>query len=183
MTFWVREGVDMVLPLAALAAWRLGAVICLFFVFALSGSTKLRLRPQFIQSVEAFTGLSTQHAIQVARWLPRLELFMGVAVLIPLFTPWVAGAICFSLIVFLLGALRAQGRALECGCFGDFVVERPGVVAWGRNLFLFLLGMSTVLMNVPLVLSYQWLLLSTLPCLLLIGFLQVEVFLVARGIS
>lgn len=174
----------MVIPFMAFAAWRVGAIICLIFVFGFAGIGKLRSNVQFVRSVEAFTGLPSQYAAPVARWLPRVELVLSLTLLIPPLAPWAAGVICLLLVSFLLGALHAQshGSSVECNCFGNLVAERPGIIVWWRNILLLCIAASVVLINVPLTVSDQWLLVIAVPGLLVLITLHVEVLQAARAV-
>ena len=166
----------MFLPLAALAAWHSGAIICLFLVFSLAGVSKLRVETPFIRSVEAFSRLPLPYAVFVARWLPRFEVVLSLLLLVPLLTRWVAGVISVLLVFFLLGSLRNyKSNAVDCGCFGGFITETSGITSLGRDLLLLFISVSLILIHAPLIVSDQWLLLVTVPSLLVLVTLYIEV--------
>lgn len=172
----------MILPSAMLAAWRLGCMVCLFLVFILAGGAKLRPNAKFTASIAAFTGLPSQLVGHIARWLPRLELLLGLLVIVPLLAAWAAGAICILLVLFLLGALRAyRGGSVECGCFGNLVVEQSGRTELWRNILLLFMGGSVLLIHGSLV-PDQWLLLIPVPGLLVLATFQIEVLRVAQEV-
>ena len=174
----------MILPTPALVMWRLGCVICLFFVFALAGGVKLRVSTQFVQSVEAFTSLPTRQATFVARWLPRFELMLSFAILVPPLTRWTAGILCFLLVLFLIGSVHAHSRGhVDCNCFGDLALNQSQTIAWGRNTLLIFMSLSVMLMNATFTIPGEWLLLVSLPSLLIILTLYIDTIQSARAIE
>lgn len=163
--------------------WRQGAVVSLALIFGLAGLGKLRRDAHFPLAVMAFTGLAAQRAEVVARWLPRLEVLLGLAVLVPVSARWAAGMLLLLTLGFLVGAIRAQRAApTECGCFGALLPERPGNVLWGRNLFLLCLCASVLLIPQPPALPDQWLPGLILPSLLLLSLLHAEVLAALRAV-
>lgn len=174
----------MILPTSALAMWRLGCIICLFFVFALAGGVKLHANAQFVQSVEAFTGLPIHQATFVARWLPRLELMLSFALLVPPLTRWISGILCFLLVLFLVGAGRAHDKGhVDCNCFGDLALNQSQSVAWGRNTLLFFISLSVMFIDAPFTVPDQWLLLVSLPGLLIILTLYIDAIQSVRAME
>jgi len=78
----------------------------------------------------------------VAAWLPRLELVLGMALAVGLFTG-VVGLVVISLLAALTVAVTidlARGHHVDCGCFGPF--SQP-ITGWTlvRNLSLIGLGL------------------------------------------
>jgi uncharacterized membrane protein YphA (DoxX/SURF4 family) len=107
-------------------------------VFLLAGLAKLPRRREFVSVVRAYDVLPSRLVAPVARGVPRLELLMGVLLMIGLGTRWVALLVAIVLAFFsaAVGINLARGRDLDCGCFA---VGAPRRITWSlvaRNAIL-----------------------------------------------
>lgn len=93
-------------------------------------------RHAFASEIAAFGLLPRRATMPVAVALPRLELALGLALLLGLFVPYVAAATALLLGVFTLAVVisLARKRSHACGCFGGRA--RIGWPVVARNLVL-----------------------------------------------
>lgn len=94
-------------------------------------------RQAFALEIEAFGLLPRRATMPVAVTLPRLELALGVALLLGLFVPYVAAATALLLGVFTLAVVISlvRRRSHGCGCFGGRA-RRIGWPVVARNVVL-----------------------------------------------
>lgn len=90
--------------------------------FVASGFQKL-IEPyeNFLYVIEGYQIMGTVPADLVARFLPWMEFFLGVFLVMGLWLKWVLRALWFLLMIFIVTAGQAIVRKLpihDCGCFG-----------------------------------------------------------------
>jgi uncharacterized membrane protein YphA (DoxX/SURF4 family) len=101
-------------------------------IFLVSGLGKL-LSPyqNFLYAIQAYQLLPSRAEVLTAQVFPWIELFVGVFVLLGLWTPWaLRGAlILFGAFVVVVGQALIRGLPLEsCGCFGEWLHLKPQTV-------------------------------------------------------
>jgi uncharacterized membrane protein YphA (DoxX/SURF4 family) len=131
----VDEGLEVV---------ALGSRFALALVFLTASVPKLLAPADFALAVRNYRLLPRGFDRPVGMWLPRLELALGVALLVG-FALRVAGlvAACVLLIfVCAVSANLARGRRIECGCYSP---AAPRSIGWG------LVGYDAVLMFLALI--------------------------------
>jgi uncharacterized membrane protein YphA (DoxX/SURF4 family) len=101
-------------------------------IFLVSGFGKL-LGPyqNFLYVIEAYRFLPSAIEFLVAQIFPWIELFVGVFVILGLWTPWaLRGAlVCFGVFVVVVAQALLRGLPLDnCGCFGDWIHLKPQMV-------------------------------------------------------
>lgn len=101
-------------------------------IFIFSGLGKL-LSPyqNFLYVVQAYQLLPSGGEVLVARIFPWIELFVGLFVLLGLWTSWVlrAALVLFGILVVVVGQALIRGLPLEsCGCFGEWLHLKPQTV-------------------------------------------------------
>lgn len=157
----------------------LGIRFFLGLVFLTSSLPKLAAPGDFRRALRNYQLLPLGLVGPVARWLPRVELALALALLVGIATPLTAGLTAAALLVFS-GAVAinlARGRKIECGCFSgsspreitwrlvvqDVVLaasaiavatEAPSMWA-GRDSFAVLLGAAFVLVAVQLAMEWM----------------------------
>ncbi len=98
-------------------------------IFLVSALGKL-LGPyqNFLYVVQAYQFLPSGGEVLVARIFPWMELFVGLSVLLGLWTAWgLRGAlVLFGAFVVVVGQALIRALPLEsCGCFGDWIYLKP----------------------------------------------------------
>lgn len=107
-------------PLGDSAAVRL-SVLVLSAIFAYAGIIKI-IQPQSLRmAIDAYQIIGQPLSTMAAYYLPWVELFSAVALLIP---SWRAtGAFIMSVLMFVFSAAVisawARGISFSCGCFGE----------------------------------------------------------------
>lgn len=100
------------------AAWlvRLG----LMAVFIWAGTQKARSPSLFALDLEAYQILPSSMALPIAYYLPWLEIFTAIALLIPSLQRAAGWLVLGLLMVFtvMLGFAWSRGLQINCGCFG-----------------------------------------------------------------
>jgi uncharacterized membrane protein YphA (DoxX/SURF4 family) len=98
-------------------------------IFLVSSLGKLLAPYQnFLYVIQAYQVLPSWGEVLAAQIFPWIELFVGVFVLLGLWTPWaLRGAlVLFGFFVVLLGQALLRGLPLEsCGCFGEWIHLKP----------------------------------------------------------
>ena len=132
--------------LPRLAAGALG------FVFLASALPKIADPPGFAQALHGFQLLPEKALAPLALTLPWLELVLALALMVGA-ARRSAALLALSLLLTFSGALGwnlAQGRAVDCGCFGSGASQstekrfRAMKLGLGRNLILGLLAIYLV---------------------------------------
>jgi uncharacterized membrane protein YphA (DoxX/SURF4 family) len=102
-------------------------------------------------AVRAYDVLPRSAVGIVAGALPRVEIAVGVLLLLGLWTRIAAALSAGLLLVFVAGVTQAwaRGLSIDCGCFGGGGAVPPGETAYGRELlrdagFLLLAGWLVV---------------------------------------
>ena len=90
-------------------------------VFLVAGAQKLSGLPLFVEQIRAYNLLSDPWPVLLALFLPWLEIFSALALLV---TPLVRGGVLLVGLMstaFIIGLSSAWARGLDiaCGCFGD----------------------------------------------------------------
>jgi uncharacterized membrane protein YphA (DoxX/SURF4 family) len=145
-------------------------------IFFLSGLTKLGVPAAFTASINSYAMPLPAALVQLmAVGLPPLEILIGLALLVGVFTRLMAGISAGLMVVFLIAMLQAAARGLDpnCGCFagptgnplglqlvqmlgpiGTFLAnERVGVVSITRDVVFLLMGIH--LLFVPTIWSFD----------------------------
>ena len=95
--------------------------LLLGLVFLYAAYTKLR-QPWmlFAMSIDAYQILPAWAAMFLGRWLPWLELLIGVFLIAGILLRYAAATATVLLVVFFALMTRAyiKGMAIDCGCFG-----------------------------------------------------------------
>lgn len=101
----------------------------LAFVFLLSSLPKLRAPDDFALAVNNYGLLPRRFSAGVARWLPRLELTIAVALLAGFALRAVSLLAGAALAVFATAVTinLVRGRAIDCGCYGS---ASPKEITW-----------------------------------------------------
>jgi uncharacterized membrane protein YphA (DoxX/SURF4 family) len=101
----------------------------LAFVFISASIPKLAARAEFARAMENYGILPRRLVAPVARWLPRLELAVGLALLLGVATGPVALLVAAMLLLFAAGVAwnLVRGRRIDCGCAGIAV---PRTISW-----------------------------------------------------
>jgi uncharacterized membrane protein YphA (DoxX/SURF4 family) len=127
----------------------LGSRFLLAFVLILASIPKLASREEFAQAVANYRLLPRFLVSPVSRWLPRLELAAGVALLAG--TAVGPASVLVAVMLLLFAAAVAwnllQGRKIECGCAGSAV---PREISWQ------LVIRDVVLAAVALFVAFAW---------------------------
>jgi uncharacterized membrane protein YphA (DoxX/SURF4 family) len=94
-------------------------------IFIVSGLGKL-LSPyqDFLYAIQAYQLLPSWAEVLTALVFPWIEFFVGVFVVLGLWTPWaLRGAlVLFGVFIVVVGLALIRGLPLEsCGCFGEWV--------------------------------------------------------------
>lgn len=139
----------MWLTLLLLAARATGAI----FIF--SGVSKLLAQHDFLASLRALPFLSARSAVLVVTILPWVEVALGSALIIGLWTLYVAWVALALLLIFSLVALVAVVRGLyvPCSCFGATSQGALSSKTVVRNLLLALLLLPLIAAPHPTPLS------------------------------
>lgn len=111
-------------------------------LFIAAGMRKLG-RPSFVEVVRAYRLLPSSASVAVARLLPVVEIGVGLALVLGLWTRTAALLVLGLLAAFAVAAISSLLRGLRhgCGCAGS---DRPRPVSWrlvGRDFCL--LGLAT----------------------------------------
>ena len=98
-----------------IVAWLFGAV----FIYA--GFLKARDPQLFLMHIRAFRMLPDPYAAWLALFLPWLEIFNGLAVIMGCMRQGALLLLNVCLVTFIIVLLTAwlRGLDIECGCFGD----------------------------------------------------------------
>jgi hypothetical protein len=120
-------------------------------IFIVSGLGKL-LGPyqNFLYAVQAYQVLPSWAEVLTAQIFPWIEFFVGIFVLLGLWTSWsLRGAlVLFGVFVVIVGQALIRGLPLEsCGCFGEWIHLRlqSVIIIDSASLLLTLL----LLYNIP----------------------------------
>lgn len=107
----------------------LGLRFLLAIVLLTAALPKLRNRADFEEAVENYRLLPRRLVPPFARWLPRVELMLGLSLLVGLFARVAAGAAAAVLVVFAtaVAANLARGREIDCGCLSS---SSPRRITW-----------------------------------------------------
>lgn len=118
-------------------------------VFLLAGFAKLFSLSSFARAVRKYRLLPPSVVTPVAFALPPLEVSCGVLLFFGVATTAVSLLLACALVAFtaVVGRALAQGRVIECGCFGPTAPKRITWTAVARNVVL--LGMTTAVAAVP----------------------------------
>jgi uncharacterized membrane protein YphA (DoxX/SURF4 family) len=111
------------------ASVSLGLRFLIGLVLLTAALPKLRNSADFRDAVSNY-GILPQALVPVfARWLPRIELVLGAALLVG-FLPTIAAALAGALLLLFAAAVAynlARGRAIECGCLST---SAPRKITW-----------------------------------------------------
>jgi uncharacterized membrane protein YphA (DoxX/SURF4 family) len=121
------------LPLLGLAV-RIAAAA----VWVVAGASKIADLTQFHAQVDQYKLLPAALEAPFAYALPFAELFIGLYLLLGLFTRLAAIAGCFLMVLFLFAQTQAwtRGLNLDCGCFGSLTHEQVGLWTILRDIAL-----------------------------------------------
>lgn len=110
-------------------------------VFLIAGGGKLFDPAGFSRAVRSYEIIPERLTTPVATTLPALECVVGLCLVIGLFTQVAAAVALLLLVGFTVAAalVLAQGRVVDCGCFGQSHRGALGLRHIGRNLALILL--------------------------------------------
>src|SRR5436305_12360450 len=100
--------------------WRiLDLVIAAVFIYA--GVLKVIDQVQFAHDVDHYKILPWAIGVGLAFYLPWLEIFCGLALILRLFYRGALSSLTALVVVFLVATLAANIRGLDitCGCFGQ----------------------------------------------------------------
>ncbi|MGQ9618542.1 MAG: MauE/DoxX family redox-associated membrane protein [Candidatus Aminicenantia bacterium] len=115
------------------------SVLILFSVYFFAGLFKI-IRPlQFYESIKAYEILREPILIAfVASFVPFLEVFSAIFLLIPGWKKSSSIVIFFMSLFFLFVIISAymRGLKIDCGCFGGFLLTETGLTSIIRNIFL-----------------------------------------------
>lgn len=128
---------------------------CLGVVYILAGISKLASPGDFLQTIRRLKFIPQWSEKFIARILPRVEVSLGVLLLIGALERYVAVFSIFLLLVFGFVALVAVMRGVEvpCSCFGQFSSETLSVRTIARNGMLAVLTLPLILRQTPSSLS------------------------------
>ena len=99
--------------------WRtLDLVIAVIFIYA--GALKLLDPVQFAHDIDHYKILPWTIGVGLAFYLPWLEIFCGLALILRLFYRGALSILTALVVVFLVATIAAKIRGLDitCGCFG-----------------------------------------------------------------
>ncbi len=101
-------------------------------VFVVSGFEKLIVPWQnFYYVIESYRVFNSSFGAIVAHIFPWLEFFIGMFLVLGLWTPWAIRGAAVIIVGFLVVVGQALMRALpldSCGCFGDALHIPPAVI-------------------------------------------------------
>jgi hypothetical protein len=122
-------------------------------IFLVSGLGKL-LSPyqNFLYVIQAYHLLPSVLEVGAAQIFPWIELFIGVFMLLGLWTLWVlrGALVLFGVFVVVVGQALIRGLPLEhCGCFGEWIHLKPQMVIVMDSACMVLVFL--LLRNLPLV--------------------------------
>jgi hypothetical protein len=105
---------------------------CIGLIFVASGLEKV-LSPyqNFMYVVQAYQILPGWTEMLVARVFPWVELFVGIFLVLGLWTRWAAKAalVMFAVFVTVVGQALLRGLPLDqCGCFGEWIHISPRII-------------------------------------------------------
>lgn len=107
-------------------AWQIqlsfAARILLGAVMVWAGLSKIGNLEQSVQSVAAYQLIPSYPLVQMIGYgLPIVEVAIGLALLVGLFTRWAATVAGLLMTVFIIGisSAWARGLSIDCGCFGN----------------------------------------------------------------
>lgn len=128
----------------------LASLVCRFllaFVFIAASIPKLAARAEFARAVENYRLLPRALIAPVARWLPRLELAAGLALLLGVAIAPVSLLVGAMLLVFASAVAwnLLRGRRIDCGCVGTAVPRRISWPLVTRDLVLVGLALTVAL--------------------------------------
>lgn len=114
-------------------------------LFLWSGVLKIKDPISFAEAIRNFRIVGDPIAPALAHFLPWLEVFAGLAVMIDRTREGAAALLTLLLLGFTLGIAIAWSRGLEiaCGCFGSEeltnypvkIAQNLGLIAWGAGLW------------------------------------------------
>jgi len=115
---------------AAVAALR----IALGALLVVAGALKVGHAVELAASIAAFRLLPAAAVAPIALALPFLEIFVGIYLVIGLFTRWAAllAALQFALYGVAVASALLRGLSPDCGCFGP---NDRAVADWPHVLF------------------------------------------------
>jgi uncharacterized membrane protein YphA (DoxX/SURF4 family) len=134
----VNEGVE-----AITLSFRFGLAV----VFLTASVPKLLARADFVRAVRNYRLLPERLSEPVATWLPRIELGLGLLLLMGVATT-AASALAATAFVLFAAAVAinlVRGRRIECGCYSPVA---PRTIGWGlvfRDLLLASLAIVVVI--------------------------------------
>ncbi len=102
----------------------------LAIAFLVAGLSKLRFTEQFAGVIRNYSLVQDRWSKPIARWLPRLELTLGLLLLLGVLEREMGVVAALMLTMFAGAAVvnLLRGRQVECGCFG--VAGRRHVTWW-----------------------------------------------------
>jgi uncharacterized membrane protein YphA (DoxX/SURF4 family) len=108
--------------------------------FAVAGMSKLMGLTAFLFAIADFQILPARLIPLVAVAVPGLELALGIALAMGLFSRSMAVALGCLTVLFMIAmsVALARGSIVDCGCFGSIVHARVGLDAMARNTFVLL---------------------------------------------
>ncbi len=122
---------------AAVLPWLATAArLILGGVFVVAGALKVPDPAAAIRAVRAYHLLPEAIVAPVAFGLPVVEIAVGLALLLGVFTRTAAIATGVLLVAFIAGVASAWGRGLQidCGCFGDGGVVGADETAYPQEI-------------------------------------------------
>jgi uncharacterized membrane protein YphA (DoxX/SURF4 family) len=98
--------------------WIIGLIVAGIFIYA--GAIKALDPVQFANDIDNYKILPWPISVALAFYLPWLEIFCGVALVVRLFYRGALSILTTLIVVFTLATIAAKIRGLDitCGCFG-----------------------------------------------------------------
>ncbi len=115
------------------------AIFILFTIYFLAGITKIFTPAQFYQAVRSYGIVREPFLVaMLSSILPFFEVFCALFLLIPSWRKSSSLLIFLMTVIFLFAIVSAylRGLAIDCGCFGGFLIGETGVATIVRNIFL-----------------------------------------------
>ena len=107
-------------------------------LFIVSGLTKLFALDRFIITVYQFKLIPEFIIPYFAFTLPIIEYLLGFSLLLGMFIRQAAQGLQFLVVTFILAIIinLIRGNIVECGCFGNFIVEHISISILLRDFLL-----------------------------------------------
>lgn len=107
-------------------------------LFIVSGFTKLFALDRFVIAVYQFKLIPEIIIPYFALTLPIVEYLLGIILLLGMFIRQAVRLLQFLIITFVFAIIinLVRGNIVECGCFGDFIVEHIGFSILLRDFLL-----------------------------------------------